>query len=61
MWNRFDNNRSQKGTNIPFDEDAEHSNNCIKQYNKNLGPDENENAVQGLSHVQHPTEQFLKP
>lgn len=32
MWNRFDNNRSQKGTNIPIDEDTAHSNNCIKQY-----------------------------
>ena len=60
MWNRFDNKRSQKGTNIPIDEDAEHSNNCIKQYNKNLERDENENAVQRLLHVQHPTATILE-
>ena len=35
VWNRSVNNNDKKGTNIPLDEDTEHSNNSIEQGIKN--------------------------
>ena len=37
VWNRSVNNSGKKGTNIPLDEDTEHSNNFLKQGIRNLG------------------------
>ena len=44
------NNSGKRGSNIPLDEDTEHSNNYIKQGIKNLGPNVTEKAVQRLSY-----------
>lgn len=59
VWNRSVNNSGKKGTNIPLDEDTEHSNNFIKQGIRNLGPNVTENAVQRLSHAERPTASIL--
>lgn len=52
VWNHSVNNNGKKGTNIPLDEDTEHSNNSIKQGIRNLGPNVTENAVQRLSYAE---------
>ena len=59
VWNRTVNNNGKKGTNIPLDEDTEHSNNSIKQGIRNLGPNVTENAVQRLSYAESPTASIL--
>ena len=59
VWNRSVNNSGKKGTNIPLDEDTEHSNNFLKQGIRNLGPNVTENAVQRLSHAESPTASIL--
>ena len=53
-WNQTTTKSGKKGTNIPFDEDTQHRNNCIKPGIKNLGPNVTENAVQRLSHAESP-------
>ena len=58
-WNRSVNNTGQKGTNIPLDEDTEHSNNFIKQGIKNLGPNLTEGAVKRLSHAEKSSRSIL--
>ena len=58
-WNRSVNNTGQKGTNIPLDEDTEHSNNFIKQGIKNLGPNLTEGAVQQVSHAEKSSRSIL--
>lgn len=59
VWNRSVNNSGKKGTNIPSDEDTEHSNNHTKQGIRNLGPNVTEKAVQRLSHAESPTASIL--
>ena len=59
VWNRSVNNSGKKGTNIPLDEDTEHSNNFLKQGIRNLGPNVTENAVQRLSHAESPKASIL--
>ena len=59
VWNRTINNSGKEGTNIPFDEDTEHSNNFIKQGIKKLEPNVTENAVQRLSREDCPTASTL--
>ena len=59
VWNRSVNNSGKKGTNIPSDEDTEHSNNHTKQGIRNLGPNVTEIAVQRLSHAESPTASML--
>ena len=53
-WNQTLTNSWKKGTNIPFNEDTYHTNKCIKQGIKSLGPNVTENAVQRLSHTESP-------
>ena len=50
IWKRFVNNSGKGGSNIPLDEDSEHSNNFIKQGIRNLRPNFTEKAVQRLSY-----------
>ena len=53
-WNQSATNSCKKGTNIPFNQDTWHKNDCIKQGIKSLGPSVTENAVQRLSHTKSP-------
>ena len=55
IWNRFVDNSGKRGSNIPRDEDTEHSNNFIKQGIKNLGPNVTEKAVQRLPYSENST------
>ena len=59
VWNRSVNNSSNKGANIPIDEDTEHDNNAIKQGIRNLGPNVTENAVQRIFFARSPTASIL--
>ena len=52
IWNRSVNNACQKVSNIPLDLDVEHSNNCIKQGIKNLGPNVTEKAISRFSCIE---------
>ena len=60
IWNRFVNNSGKRGSNIPLDEDTEHSNNFIKQGIKNLGPNVTEKAVQRLSYSENSTSMIMR-
>ena len=59
IWNRFVNNSGKRGSNIPLNEDTEHSNNFIKQGIKNLGPNVMEKAVQRLSYSENSTSMIM--
>ena len=58
-WNQSATNSCKKGTNIPFNQDTWHRNDCIKQGIKSLGPSVTENAVQRLSHTKSPLAYIL--
>ena len=53
------NNSGKGGSNIPLDEDSEHSNNFIKQGIRNLGPNVTEKAVQRLSYSENSTSMII--
>ena len=55
IWNRLVDNSGKRRSNIPLDEDTEHSDNFIKQGIRNLGPNVTEKAVQRLSYSENPT------
>ena len=59
IWNRFVNNSGKRGSNIPLDEDTEHSNNFIKQGINNLRPNVTEKAVQRLSYSENSTSMMM--
>ena len=59
IWKRFVNNSGKGGSNIPLDEDSEHSNNFIKQGIRNLGPNVTEKAVQRLSYSENSTSMIM--
>jgi len=59
VWNRFVNNHSEKGANIPLDEDMEHSNNFVKQGIRNLGPNLSESAISRVCKAANATRPML--
>ena len=59
IWNRFVNNHSVQGGNIPLDEDMEHSNNFVKQGIRNLGPNLTESAISRVCKAENATRTIL--
>jgi len=59
IWKRFVNNSGKGGSNIPLDEDSEHSNNFIKLAIRNLTPNVREKAVQRLSYSENSTSMIM--